>query len=134
MKKILCAVVVVLLAAGIAWAGSLTYTWTAPTTNIDGSPLPLSAIGMYQIGYGPASRGTNPAFPYPNAVNVPNPMTPTVTHIVTSLPSATYYSSVRVVAVDGGVSDWSMEVSKYVANTPSTVMNLSIVTGFGVQL
>jgi len=133
MKKLLIVVIALLLPI-TALAGSLTWSWSAPTTNVDGSALPLSGISMYQIGYGPASRGTNLSFPYPNTVNVPNPNTMQVTYTLSSLPSATYYSSVRVVAIDGGVSDWSMEVSKYVANTPSTVTNLSVVTGFGVQL
>jgi len=132
MKKIIIILVAVLVPL-VVLAGTITLSWVAPTTYVDGTALSLSEISMYQVGYGTSPRGSNAS--YPNVVNVANPNTSSVSYTLNSMPSGTYYASVRVVSTKGGVSDWAAEVSKFVpAAPPSTVTNLSIVTGFGVQL
>lgn len=95
-----CAVVMYALAlcAGSGEAGVLDATWTAPTTNTDGSPL--TDLGSYRVYYG---TGASPC-PGPTFLSVTSPTPgPGTNSIVSSrlsgLASGTQYT-VSITAVD----------------------------------
>lgn len=80
--------------------GVASLSWTAPTTNADGSPL-LDLQG-YVIYYGTQSGQ------YPNSVAVDN--AGLNTFVVTNLAPGTYFFAVVAVDADGNQSDFSNEV------------------------
>jgi len=64
-----------------AATGSVTLTWTAPTTNTDGSPL--TDLKAYMIYYG-TSQGN-----YPNEIRIDNPGL--TSYVIDNLTANTYY-------------------------------------------
>lgn len=64
-------------------SGSVSLSWTAPSTRSDGKNLSLSEISGYTVYYG------NKAGSYPNAIDINNPATTSTT--IKDLPSGTYY-------------------------------------------
>lgn len=110
-------------------AASLSLSWNAPTTNIDGTPL--SDLGGYRVYLATAS----PACPGASFLTVSSPtMTPApgqiVTSRVTSLSAgATYF--VRVTAVDtSGLEGPCSGVASGVAQ-PDFIVTPSATTNFG---
>ena len=128
MKTLLMVLLSLLFIVSIAVAGTVTLTWDAPTTYTDGSQIALDQLGAYKVYYGHASHT------YTSNVSVPNPMTPTVTYVLSSLPTGTYFFAVAATDIYGNESDPSNEVSKFVsAGPPSPPTNL-IGTVTGVEV
>ncbi|WP_161974451.1 fibronectin type III domain-containing protein [Piscinibacter terrae] len=82
--------------------GSITLSWTAPTTNSDGSAI--SDLAGYRVYYGTASGF------YTDNVTIDNPSTLTAT--ISNLPADTYYVIVRAFNSVNSESLASVEVSK----------------------
>lgn len=110
MRKILTTV---LLAASMSTtAGTLTFEWTEPTTNVDGTEitLPLS----YEIRYG---SGTTE--------NITTAVGTTTSVEIADEP-AVYYAQIRTVAGTGDEavrSEWSPVVTASVTEVPPSVPN-----------
>jgi hypothetical protein len=85
-----------------AVTGSISLTWTAPTTNSDGSPV--SDLAGYRVYYGTASGF------YTDNVTINNPGTLSTT--ISNLPADTYYVIVRAFNSVNSESVASAEVSK----------------------
>lgn len=83
-------------------SGSATLSWTAPTTNTDGTALTNPG---YKVYYSP-TPGT-----YPNVVTV-DPGT--TTYVITELTPGTWYFALRAVNQAGAESALTMPVSKVV--------------------
>lgn len=82
--------------------GSATLSWTAPTSNEDGTPL--TDLAGYRIRYG-TSLGS-----YPNQVQIPNPGITTC--VIENLPAGTYYFVATAYDSSGHESQFSGVVSK----------------------
>jgi hypothetical protein len=79
---------------------SVTLTWDAPTTNVDGTPL--TDLAGYKIYYGKLSGK------YTNVIDVGN----VITYKVEDLQSGTYYFAVTAYDTSANEGDYSNEVSK----------------------
>ena len=79
-----------------------TLAWTAPTENVDGSPL--TDLSGYVIAYGTASDALT------ETVTVDNPSVDR--YVFDQLPTGTYYFAVRAVSASGAESELSEMVSK----------------------
>lgn len=109
----------VLLLAGPGSAGVLDASWTAPTTNSDGSPL--ADLAFYRVYYGTSSR------PCPGSTFVqvpsstPSPLpNQTVTVTLTGLSAGTrYYVSVTAVDASGNESACTNQPQAVAARTDS---------------
>lgn len=113
MKKL----VVVLI--GILWllcmsisaqttnAGEATLSWTAPTTNVDGTPL--TDLGGYKTYWGTASRN------YSNNKDVGN----VTTYKITGLSEGKWYFAVTAYDSSGNESAYSNEPTKVIKIPPS---------------
>ena len=122
----------VLLMTAPSEAGVLDASWTAPTTNTDGSPL--TDLASYRVYYGPSSS------PYPGSsffqVASPTPSPPsnqTVTFRLTGLATGTlYYASVTAVDTSGSESACATPLGSAVARidfavSPTGTMNFGSV-------
>src|SRR6267142_1109553 len=113
-------------------AASLSLSWNAPTTNLDGTPL--SDLGGYRVYL----ATTSPACPGPSFLTVPSPTTSpapgqTVASRVTSLSAGATYL-LRVTAVDtGGLESPCSGVTSGVAQ-PDFTVTPSATTSFGSLL
>lgn len=101
-----------------AFAGTATLSWTAPTTNTDGTPLTNLAGFKVYYGTSPGSYGA--------PINVGN----VTSYPVTGLGSGTYYFAVTAYDASGSESGFSNEGSKtFVAVLPVisaiTVQNIT---------
>jgi len=126
----------VLLGPSPGTAGILDASWTAPTTNADGTAL--TDLALYRIYYGP----TNPPCPGSTFLSVPSPTTgpgqnQSVTATLTGLvPGSLYYAAVTAVDATGNESACSTVMGAIarsdfavsptgtgtgINNTPSTV-------------
>ena len=118
----------ILFASTPALAGVLDASWTAPTTNTDGSPL--NDLASYRVYYGTSST------PCPNGTFVtvpsPSPQPPagqTVSTRLTGLTNNTTYF-VSVVAVDtGGNTSACTTAASALANPDITVTPATVVFG-----
>ena len=94
-----------------ALAGTAELTWTAPTTNSDGSAL--SDLGGYKVYYGTTARTcVHPDAGncgYSNEIDVHNVITYTLNDLTDG---QTYYFSVTAYDTSGNESDFSNEASK----------------------
>jgi hypothetical protein len=93
MKKLLLAMLAVLLVLPAAWAASVVLAW-------DASPSP--DVNRYRVYWGGNSRN------YTNWVEVSNQTTATVSNLV---PTGTYYFAATALNIQGLESDFSNEVS-----------------------
>lgn len=75
---------------------SVTLSWTAPLTRVDGSSISLSEIQSYEILYGSSPESL------PNAVTVDGSQTSAE---VTGLSPGTWYFAIRVIDTDGLTSE-----------------------------
>ncbi|MBW8829792.1 MAG: fibronectin type III domain-containing protein [Burkholderiales bacterium] len=82
--------------------GSISLSWTAPSTNADGSPV--SDLAGYRVYYG-TMQGL-----YSDNVTINNPATLSTT--ISNLPASTYYVVVRAFNQVNAESQASVEVSK----------------------
>lgn len=106
--------------AGPGYAGVLDASWTAPTTNTDGSPL--TDLAFYRVYYGSATAACpGPAF-FQVASPTPSPLPDTIVSLrLTGLTSGTlYYVSVTAVDLSGNESACSV-VASAVAQAAFTV-------------
>jgi hypothetical protein len=101
----------ILLSASGAFAGILDATWTAPTTNADGTPL--TDLASYRVYFGTSS----PVCPGPSfrQVAAPSPIPAsgdTVNYRLTGLQTGTMYSvAVTAVNTSGNESACSVPAS-----------------------
>ncbi len=84
--------------------GSATLSWTAPTQNIDGSPL--TDLAAYKIYYG------NSPGSYPNQIHIDNPGI--TTYVVENLVPNTYYFVATSINSMGVESEFSNVANKTV--------------------
>jgi len=102
MKKIFvvaCFVFYMAIAA-YAFSADATLTWTAPTTNSDGSPL--TDLAGYTVYYGNASGDYSTIIPVGNVT----------TYVVTGLGDGTWYFNVTASDTAGNESVFAIECSK----------------------
>lgn len=85
-------------------AGQATVSWTAPTTNTDGSPL--TNLAGYKVLYGTSAENLNQQIQIANAG--------ISTHVVDNLNAGTYYFGVKAYNSSGLDSDLSNIVSKII--------------------
>src|SRR5467141_4062199 len=119
----------ILLVAGLGEAGVLDASWTAPTTNTDGSPL--TDLASYRLYYGPATAPCpGPTFfPVTSPTSSPAPGT-TVSYRLSGLTTgAQYYVSVTAVDTAGNESGCSLAANAVAQNTFSVTPTGS--TSFG---
>ena len=82
--------------------GSVTVSWTAPSTRANGEPISLSDIGGYELHYG---RGTGR---YGNVVTIENNGRNRYT--IEGLRPGSYFLAMRTVDTQGASSAYSAEV------------------------
>ena len=118
MKKII--IILALLMATTAFAGTATLNWDIPTTNTDGTAL--TDLAGFKVYYGATTNI------YTSVVTVPSP---TTNHYIMTLSTGTYYFAVTAYNTSGSESDFSNEIVKFVAGTrPSPPSHLTVaVTG-----
>jgi hypothetical protein len=92
--------------APVTATGSLTLSWTAPTTRSDGTPLSLADIDGFRIYYG-KTRGN-----YPDSVNVGDGSAQSA--VVNNIPVGSYYVVMTTYDVNGLESGYSSAISKNV--------------------
>ncbi|MBI5588815.1 MAG: PKD domain-containing protein [Deltaproteobacteria bacterium] len=102
------------LNSSAVFAGTATLSWTAPTTNADGTAL--TDLAGYKVYYG-TSTGN-----YTQTINVGNVMTYQVASLTDG---GTYYFSVTAYDTAGNESGYSTEVSKTVAGSDTTAPVIS---------
>jgi len=81
--------------------GQLALSWTAPTENVDGTPL--TDLAGYRIYYGDSSRD------YSDMADVADPVA--TTHSITLI-SGSYYVAMTALDADGNESAYSNEIVK----------------------
>src|SRR5437773_10464185 len=92
-------------------AGILDASWTAPTTNTDGSPL--TDLASYRVYYGSAT-GSCPGsifFEVASPTSSPAPNTTMSFRLVGLAPGTRYYVSVTAVDLSGNESGCSLNAS-----------------------
>ena len=107
MKKILMALMLLLLSVSPVYAGEATLTWDAPTTNADGTPL--TDLGGYKVYYGVA----------PRIYGTPTDVGKVLTYKVINLSEGTKYFAVTAYDTSGNESCYSNEVSKTIVVSPA---------------
>jgi hypothetical protein len=121
LRQFALALAATILAVSAAHAGTLNLSWTAPTTNVDGTPL--TDLAAYRVYYGTA------AAPCPGTafVQIASPTsTPslgqTLTATLTNLPAGTlYYVSMTAIDANGMESACVTPVQSAVARVAITV-------------
>lgn len=116
MKRTLLIILTLLFAlCSHVYAGQATLSWTAPTTNVDGTPL--TDLAGYKVYYGTSSRG------YTTVLNVNN----VTTYILTSLTDGTtYFFAATAYDTTNNESAYSNEVSKLIGSGSKPVNITSI--------
>ena len=84
--------------------GSVTLSWSAPTQNVDGTPL-LDLAG-YTIYYGPAERQ------YDHSIEIDNPGVTTA--VIENLGLGTWYFAATATTASGMESEYSGEVQRII--------------------
>ena len=123
---------VLLLAAATGHAGVLTASWTAPTTNTDGSAL--TQLAFYRVYYSASNApcGGLAYFEVASSTSIPQP-DQTVSFQMTGLTTGSIYS-VSVTAVDtNGVESACSDVASAVARDDSTTTPVQDTTTPTVQ-
>ncbi len=110
MKRFLVSfgiLLLLLLSVNFGYTGQATLSWTAPTTNEDGTPL--TDLAGFKLYYS-KTAGTYTAF-----MN----LKPDTTAYTISLPDGTWYFAVTAYNESKTESSYSNEVSKTIKNKPS---------------
>lgn len=98
----------------VARGGQATLSWTAPTTNVDSTPL--TDLAGYKVYYGTSSGSYNSTI---DAGNV------TSTNIINLTEKVTYYFAVTAYDTAGNESSYSNEVSKAIPDlTPPAISDI----------
>ncbi len=113
----------IVISSSTAYAGEVTLSWNAPTTNEDGTPL--TDLDGYIVYYGTASGS------YSQDTNVGNVTTYQVTGLTDG---ATYYFSVTAYDTSGNESAYANENSKYIPIPDTTSPVISAVQSSGITL
>src|SRR5213593_3037051 len=115
----------ILLATNPASAGILDASWTAPTTNTDGSPL--TDLASYRIYYGTSTPPCPESSSFQVASSTPSPApNQTVTFTLTGLSENTlYYVSVTALDMGGNESACSIPANAVAGIEPVSVPTLS---------
>jgi hypothetical protein len=103
-------IVIILAFTGMMWhtqVEALSVCWTAPTQNVDGSPL--TDLDGYNIYHGPSSRNYNGVAVVPDAG--------ATCADVAGLPAGTYFVAMTALDADGNESGLSNEVLKVETST-----------------
>jgi len=103
-----CLFFVLILIVGLANAGSITVSWTAPTQNEDGTPL--VDLAAYKFYYGTSSGN------YTDSVRVDNPGI--TTYLIENLPAGTYYIAATAINAGEEESAFSNEAVKTALGSP----------------
>jgi hypothetical protein len=106
VRYVLAAIALFACAEVCAQTCSATLSWTAPDTNVDGSPL--TNLAGYRVYTGTAPRD------YTDAVTLSDPAAESF--IAGNLEPGTHYFAVTAVNAEGVESSYSNEASKSVAN------------------
>jgi hypothetical protein len=106
-----------------ALAAEVTLTWTAPTTNDDGSPL--TDLAGYKIHQGPDGVS------FPQVYDIPDPLA--TSYVVTGLAEGTYYFAATAYDTSDNESVLSNIVNKALVTAPAppgglTISNLTVFT------
>ncbi len=118
LKVVLCVVITFGMLSGVAMAQSAIGTWTAPTTNADGSPL--VDLAGYKLYYGSISGV------YGTPTDVGNVLTYTVE--MGNVEGQTYYYALTAYDYAGNESVHSNEVSvTFPTLAPSPPTSLQVV-------
>lgn len=113
--------------SAVLFAGTAQLSWTAPTTNTDGTPL--NNLAGYKVYYGTASRN------YSQSANVGNVTTYTIPNLTDG---TTYYFATTAINSAGVESGYSNEVSKaltvqkYTLTVSKAGTGTGTVTGTGI--
>ena len=94
-----------------------TFTWTDPTTNVDGSPIAAGEITGYEIGVRP-STGTVGTYPTRTPVTGGATVSEAFSAIAGTLQPGSYAAA--VCALGAVNSAWSNEVTFTIAAPPPT--------------
>jgi hypothetical protein len=96
-------VIILFFSPAALFAGEVTFSWSEPSFNVDGTPLKdLSGFNIY---YGTASRL------YDGSIDVGNVSTARVSNLTDGL---TYYFALTAYDLSGNESEYSNEVSKFI--------------------
>ena len=114
MKRFILFLVFLLCITSTAHAAPFTLSWTAPTTNEDGTPL--TDLGGYRLYYGIA----------PGIYSVTLDVGNVTTSIVELPPDVRYYFAVTAYDTGGNESAFSNEVSKIKYLDPAAPLNLQV--------
>ena len=102
------------------------FTWTDPTTNVDGSAIAAGEITGYTIGVRSTTAAGSVAGTYPITVTAPPSVTSDLLSAITpALPAGSYAAAIQAVTANS-VSAWSAEATFTIAEVPNPP------TGFGV--
>ena len=128
MRKLVLTLLFIAMSISPVYAGEAILTWTASTTNEDGSPL--TDLAGYKIHHAFQSYTTQgipdepPTIIYPTGVSIiPGSK---VTFIHTGLKEATHYYRVTILDEAGNESDFSNEGKKNVVTTPEATTDLIV--------
>lgn len=123
MKRIFMVSLIILTLSSLVFAlpakQSTTLSWTAPTTNADGTPL--TNLGGYKIYYSTTPGG----YTNPQSKDIGNVLT-TTTQAVTGSSTTVYYFVVTAYNTAGNESDFSNEVRNSIPLVPAVPGGLSI--------
>lgn len=114
-----------LLAGAPSWAGAASLVWEPPTSRVDGTPLPASEIGMYEICVAEsadacAAPGTSSPPRFYEALASPVPIESL------DLPAGSWYFTIRTVDTTGLASEWADPVSYTIVAPPNPPTALQI--------
>lgn len=93
-----------------AWTGFATYTWTRPTTNVDGTPL--TDLAGYRLFYGPSAGSLT------QSVQIANPAT--LSYQINGLTAGTWYAAAKSYTTSGSESALGNPVSTVLTAPPVT--------------
>jgi hypothetical protein len=97
-------VIILFFSPAALFAGEVTFNWSAPAFNVDGTPL--KDLSGFKIYYGTASRL------YDGSIDVGNVSTARVSNLTDGL---TYYFAITAYDTSGNESGYSNEVVKFIS-------------------
>lgn len=101
------------------------FTWTAPTTNTDGSAIAAGEITGYQIGIRP-STGTAGTYPTLMPVDPASATSDLLSELTSGLNSGSYAAAIQTLSTTNGNSAWSAEITFTLVPVPNPPSNFAI--------